>query len=243
MVKHKLQRETNIKEKVLEKISTNELTMRPKSFFVFKATALIALAIAVLTISIFVCDFILLSLRINGHYSLLGFGSRGMWMFLTFFPWGLLLFDGFLVFLLERLLRQFRFGYRTPVLLLLLGLLIVTLSIGFFIDRSTDLNEQLLLRARKHQLMSPLDTYYDRAVHPSLEEGICRCVITSIQGDSLTAYDESLGAAKAYTITIPPNENSNAGLKVGDVVYIAGDHDEHGFRAFGIQKLDITPRK
>ena len=243
MVKHKLHPQTNIKEKVLEKISSNELTMRPKSYFVFKAAALIAVAIAVLAVSVFVCDFILLSLRVTGHYSLLGFGSRGLWMFFTFLPWELLFFDGILVFLLERLLRQFRFGYRTPVLLLLFGVITVSISIGFFIDRSTDLNEQLLLRARNHQLVSPLDTYYDRAGHPPPEEGICRCVITGIRANSITAYDESLGATHAYTITTPTNETATATLKVGDVVYIAGDYDEHGFRAFGIQKLDVAPRK
>lgn len=243
MAIHKQPQQINIKEKVLEKISANEVTMRSKSYFIFKAAALIALGIAVLTISVFVCDFILLSLRINGHYSLLGFGSRGLWMFITFFPWKLLFFDGILVFLLERLLRQFRFGYRTPVLLLLLGLLIVTISIGFFIDRGTALNDQLLLRARDHQLIAPFDEYYQRARHPSLEEGICRCVIIGVNNDSITAYDESLGTSTVFTITIPQNANATAAIKVGDIVYIAGDRDEHGFRAFGLQKLDVMPRK
>ncbi len=243
MAKHKQHPQINIKEKVLEKISANELTMRPKSYFVFKAAALIALGIGVLSVSVFVCDFILLSLRINGHYSLLGFGSRGMWMFITFFPWGLLFFDGILVFLLERLLRQFRFGYRTPVLLLLLGLLIVTLTIGFFIDRSTSLNDQLLARAHNHQLIAPFDEYYEHAGHRSLEEGICRCVITSIQSDSISAYDEGLGTTTVFTITTPPNQTTRGNLKIGDVVYIAGDKDEYGIRAFGIQKLDAIPRR
>lgn len=243
MVKHKQPQQINIKEKVLEKISANEVTMRSKNYFIFKAAALIALGIAVLTISVFVCDFILFSLRINGHYSLLGFGSRGMWMFITFFPWGLLFFDGVLVFLLERLLRQFRFGYRTPVLLLLFALLIVILSIGFFIDRGTALNNQLLLRARGHQLIAPLDKYYERAGHPSLQEGVCRCVVTGVYNESITAYDMSLGTTTIFTITIPQNVNATATLNVGDVVYIAGDKDEHGFRAFGVQKLDEIPRK
>ncbi len=243
MAKHKNPPQINIKEKVFEKISANELTMRPKSYFILKAAALITLGIAVLTISVFVCDYILLSLRINGHYSLLSFGSRGMWMFFTFIPWGLLFFDGILVFLLERLLRQFRFGYRTPVLLLFMALLIITLSIGFFIDRGTDLNEQLLAPARHHQLIATFDEYYNLAGPPSLGEGICRCVVTGINNNSISAFDESLGTTTVFTITIPLNKYATGTLKVGDVVYVAGDKDERGFRAFGVQKLDVRARK
>lgn len=233
----------NIKEKVLEKISTNELTMRPKSYFIWRSVTLVALGVSVLIISVLICDFILFSLRINGHYSLLGFGSRGLWMFFVFFPWGLLFLDTILIFLLERLLRQFKFGYRTPVLLLLFGLLIVTIATGFFIDRVTDLNEQLSLRAHDHQLIAPFNDYYDRAGHPTREEGICRCVVTEVHNDSITAYDESLGTTTVFTITTPMDENATATLKVGDVIYIAGDRDEHGFRAFGVQKLDAMPRR
>lgn len=238
MKPHEQPPQLNIKEKVLERISTEQLSMRPKYFFILKAAALITIGILVLIISIIICDLILFSLRINGHLPLLGFGSRGLWMFFQFFPWGLLMFDAVLVFLLERLLRQFRYGYQTPVLLLLFALAIVTLSSGIFIDRATDLNEQLLDRAHEHRLFAPLNEYYDQAGQTRNEEGICRCVIMAVGGDSLTAYDESLGTTTVFTVFTPPSQNATATLKVGDVVYIAGDKQEHSIRAFGVQKID-----
>lgn len=243
MKPHEQPPQMNIKEKVLERISTEQLSMRPKYFFILKAAALITIGVLVLIISIIICDLILFSLRINGHLPLLGFGSRGLWMFFQFFPWGLLLFDAVLVFLLERLLRQFRYGYQTPVLLLFFALAIITFSSGFFIDRATDLNQQLLGKAHEHQLFPPLDEYYDRAGHPRNEEGICRCVVVAIGGEAITAYDESLGTTTLFTVFTPADAHATTTLKVGDVVYIAGDKHEHSIRAFGIQKLDIEPQK
>jgi hypothetical protein len=133
----------SMRERILEKIDTRELSMRPKIYFTLKVAALVLITLAVLVISIFIFNFILFSSRINGHESLLGFGPRGILTFLEFFPWWLLGIDIALIILLEWLLRQFRFGYKSPVLYLLLTLLVVTASTAFLIDRGTAFNDQL----------------------------------------------------------------------------------------------------
>jgi hypothetical protein len=228
----------SMRERILEKIDTRELSMRPKIYFTLKVAALVLITLAVLVISIFIFNFILFSSRINGHESLLGFGPRGILTFLEFFPWWLLGIDIALIILLEWLLRQFRFGYKSPVLYLLLTLLVVTASTAFLIDRGTAFNDQLLDRAEHHHLPPPLNNFYGEAHHhASPDSGLCTCIITAISQNSLTLRDTM--SSTTLTVILPPNDPraTSTSLKVGDMVFVAGDIDHGVIRAFGLRKL------
>src|SRR5258708_270145 len=180
----------SIKDIILEKISKEEVVMRSKKYFILKALALAAVALAVLLLSLVICNFILFSIRLNSHDALLGFGPRGFLVFLQLFPWSYFALDILLILILEWLLRRFRFGYRRPVLYLLFGILVLTTSVGFFIARGTDIDDRLLDRADQHSLPPPFDDLLENARRaPSPESGLCHCVITAIQGDTLTVYD------------------------------------------------------
>lgn len=230
---------TDIAKNVIAKIDAKELTMRSRGYFVLRGVVLVLLAFAVLAISVFICNFILFSLRINEHETLLNFGGRGVIAFLSFFPWGLLALDVILIVLLEYLLRRFRFGYRSPVLYLLIGLLVLTVSVGLFVDRATDVNDRLMRRAHQHTLPAPFNDYYDHARQPIPEgSGVCRCVITSIDGDTIIVYNEDVGSSSILSITLSDDEHETVtALRVGDTIMIAGDESDRSIHAYGIRKL------
>ncbi|HVV15065.1 MAG TPA: hypothetical protein VHD55_01530 [Candidatus Paceibacterota bacterium] len=228
-----------MQEAVLRRIRADELSMRPRAYFALKMAAIMLVALAALLISVFIFNFILFGIRINSHDSLLGFGPRGIGAFLYFFPWNLLLIDVGLVLLLQWMLRWFRFGYKTPVLYLLLGILAATAAAAVLIDRGTDFNDRLLHRADRHELYFFGD-FFEGARRPMPGSGVCKCTITAIAGSMLTVEDARGTTTRQLSILIPAGSPraTTTGLAVGDVVFIAGDADEGGvIRAFGVRKL------
>lgn len=230
---------SSMHENILERIRTDTVHQVSKSHFVLKMIFTIAVAIVTLLVSISIFNFILFGLRIHHHELLLGFGLRGLWTFALLFPWGLLAVDMLLVALLEWLLRQFRFGYRVPILYLLGILLIVTVSCGVIIDRATSFNDGLLGQADAHQLPPLLNELYEgMRVPPPPESGVCKCVITAINGSTLTAYNEDQGTSTTYKVQILQDGDTDADdhpFKIGDTIFIAGDEQHNVIRAFGVR--------
>lgn len=154
-----------LQEKILQKIREGEVVMRPKLYFTLRAVALVLVTLAVLALSVFICNFIFFTLRLNGHESLLS-RPGGLFLFLRFFPWGLVVLDVALVFLLEWMLRQFKFAYQRPTLYLSLALVAVVLSAGFVIDRGTPFNDRILMRADRGGLPPPFVQIYEGSRRP-----------------------------------------------------------------------------
>jgi hypothetical protein len=227
-----------IKDQLLDRIKKGEVVMRPKFHFTLKVLATALVAFAVLVISVFIFNFILFSIRINHHDTLLSFGVDGLVAFLFFFPWLLLLVDILLIALLEWLLRQFRFGYTIPVLYLLAGIVVMTAVTGFALDRGTPFNDRMIERAR--HLPAPVGDFYDGARKPWRKgSGLCHCEIVSIDENRLIASDLRKGTT-TLQVVLPFDDDraTTTGLKVGDVVLIAGREKEGTLYAFGIHKLD-----
>lgn len=196
------------------------------------------LSAAILVITVLICNFISFSVRINGHDSLLSFGPRGFWEFLILFPWLLLILDGVLIFTLEWLLRKFQFGYRSPGLYLLLGLLTLSVSLGLVLDRGTPVNDHFLNRAQHHGLPPPFQDFYRGARQlPPPDSGTCKCVITNIEGNIITGEEVGFGKTQRYTIIIHPNDPILNKLKVGDTIFVFGDIASSTIRAFGVRPL------
>jgi hypothetical protein len=228
----------SIQESILRRIRMGELSQRPRAYFMLKVAAIVLTALAVLLVSIFIFNFILFSIRINSRDVLLGFGPRGVAAFLHFFPWSLLIFDIGLVLLLQWMLRWFRFGYKTPVLYLLLGLLVATASAALALDRGTSFNDSLLAHADRHELFL-VGGFFEAARRPG-SGGICKCTITAIAGNMLTVEDTRSGTTTLLHVFLPHDDPraTTTGLSAGDVVFIAGDVDGDVIRAFGVRKLE-----
>ncbi len=139
--------------------------MRPRLYFTLRAVALVFVALAVLVLSIFICNFIFFTIRLNGHESLLA-RPGGLLLFLRFFPWELVVVDAALIFLLERMLKSFRFAYQKPTLYLALALVTAVLSAGFVLDRGTPFNDRILMRADRGGLPPPFTQIYEGSRRP-----------------------------------------------------------------------------
>src|SRR4051812_38105080 len=106
------QQQNTVKDSILEKIKAGEVSMRPRSYFVLKSIILGILAIIGIFVSSLLLSFIFFSLHVSGRLFLLGFGGRGIEAFILLFPWKLFLIDLIIVFVLQSLIKQFRFGYK-----------------------------------------------------------------------------------------------------------------------------------
>lgn len=232
--------QSHIKENVLQNIRNGTVGMHSNSYFTLKVVLLLILTAVIFFISVFICTFILFSLRTSNHNELLGFGTKGFFLFIVFFPWRLFIVDVFLVFYLDRLLRKFSLGYKSSILYVLLGSVILITSAAFAIDRGTLLNDRILDRADHEKLPRPIGVFYKRShsLTPP-ESGICRCVVIDIKNGIIRAQDPRLGTTTFTTIFVSNNteQATTSGLRSGDVIFVAGTRENNGIRAFGIRKV------
>lgn len=230
-----------IKDRVLAEIREKRIAMRPKLSFTFETFFAALVALVVLAVSAALASFIVFGLRVNGHDSLLAFGPRGIGAFLLIFPWPLLILNILLVIFLETLLRRFKFGYRSPVLYLLLALAALAIAAGLALDR-TSVNDDLLDRADRGALPSPFAELYEHVRSPAPHDrGIYRGMVTAIGTSTFTMMhdddDQDLDEG-SYTVAFPPGFPASS-LTVGERVYVAGDEDDGMIRAFGVNPLPV----
>ncbi len=232
----------NFKERVLESIASREIKVHSKAYFAARIILLVIVVALALLVSIFIFNYVFFSLRISGKELLLGFGSQGWASFLFYFPWAFLIMDVILVGVLEWLLRKFRFGYRSPMLYLLIGLFAVSISAGYFMDRVTGFDDVLLRQADRHYLIGPLGEAYEsvRGSHLA-DEGVCECEIAAINGNVFTARDINSTSSELLTIIAPPGYSGMVSLRVGSIVFVAGALSPSGtIQAFGIGPLSTS---
>src|ERR1035437_2572491 len=106
----------DIKNSVLQKIRLGEIHKRPRVYFIIQIISMTVIAFLTLITSLFAISFILFSIHESGELFLLGFGARGFITFLSLFPWFTLCITIVLIFLLEWLMRHFKFNYHRSVL-------------------------------------------------------------------------------------------------------------------------------
>ncbi len=236
-MKKEAKKEKSIKDSILQKINSHEVLMRPKKSFVIKTVVLVLLAGLILLMSAVMFNFIFFTIRLNGQGYLLSFGSKGFWLFLKIFPWGLFVVDIASILFLEWLLQKFRFGYRMPGLFLLLGLLVVASVLGFTADRATPLNDRLLHQADMQHLLPALDSFYMnlREPEPSID-GVCNCVVTAIDGTVISAY-QAENPSHTVKIIIPPADPDLISILIGDSIFVAGHYHDGALYSFGLHKI------
>lgn len=230
----------NPKDAVLEQIRAGAVRMRPKMYFMLKASAVAAVATLVLALSIFLASFIVFGLRLNGSDSLLGFGSRGFVTFLQLFPWPLALLDLALIVALEWLLRRFRFAYSRPVLYLLILISTAVVLAGVAVADGTKLHDSLLDRAEREELPQPLDSFYQGARQKSQAElGVFRGEVIDVKGDTFVITNDDADQDSddgTWEVSFPEGFD-RAEVEIGDQVFIAGDHDDGEVSPYGVRVI------
>ena len=228
----------HIAQKVLERVSAGKVQMRSKTYFVVRVAMTAFLAILTLAVSVWVVSFIFFSIHESGELFLLGFGSRGVVVFLSLFPWLSLIIDLGLLFLLELLLQRFKFGYRTPLLSIFVGVLLVSIILGIAFD-FLPIHSMLLDRADSGQL-PVIGEMYESIRDSHQNQGVFRGTVTSIQGSQFVISHSDLDHDAddgTHTVLIPSGIVLPTPLQVGDRVYVFGSLINGVIQASGIQEL------
>ncbi len=221
----------DIKEEVIKKIENGEIKMKSKSYFVFKLLCLAILVFMVFVVSIFFLSYILFSLSSGGHFFLLQFGLEGIYNFFITLPWIFLAINIFLLILLDKLLRSFEFGYKSPFLYLFIGTFIFVTIVSTLINL-TSFHPKLMSNFGNKKI--PLtDSFYKESVRPNHFPGSFRGVVLSVY---MNTFDMTYGSTSIRVIALPDQELENY-LKEGDLVFVAGEIIDKEIKAYGIKKL------
>jgi hypothetical protein len=228
----------SLKDNVLREIRARRVHMRPRMFFVAQVLAIDAGALCAFFVAVFFISFVLFALRESGAASLLRFGSRGLAVFFSVFPWLTIGFVAVLVVAIEWLLRKFTFGYRAPILRVFAGVVAFTIVASVLLALSP-LHRALLDRA-DNDALPVLGEMYE-SVHASHRDaGIFRGVVTSVATSSFViSHNDFDRDADDGTWTVMPPAGAGVGstVQLGEKVYIAGDVEGGIIRAYGIQQL------
>lgn len=221
---------TQFKDKLLTEIESGSVAIEPRwKTLLPKAlvAGLIGLAF-VLTVLLF--SYILFAIRAAGVSALLGFGGRGFVFFLTFFPWSILALDVVLIILVGILAKRFAFGWKTPRLYLLLGLLIAAFAAGAVVDRP--LNNTI--SNHRNILPTPVGNWYDTPP-PRDGGGFTRGMILHIEGDRMTLVDARSGELIDVRLDSERVKAAAETMTTGEWIVVAGDEIDDVIEAFGIR--------
>lgn len=228
--------QNKILDDVLSKIRANEIRMRPKFYFTLKVVLLGVVAMCVLLTSALLFSFLIFSIRVSGRFFLLGFGFRGIEVFLMAFPWMLFFVDAVFVLIFLVLLKRFRFGYRYPLFYVAGGALLATLCLAFIIDY-TPLHVALSERAREGKL-PVVGPFYSDAGRPPRDRGVFRGRVIFVREDGFTLDQERWNdESKTWNVIAPPGPDIRVFIQSGDQVFVAGTVEGDVIRAFGIKKI------
>lgn len=216
-------------------IASGKVQMRSRAVFVLKSIALVFLSVLVFLTTTLIVNFIIFSIHIQNTDAFLGFGPRGWYAFLIFFPWRLLVIDALGIILLIMLLRTFRFGYRIPLLYMGGAVLIAATLFGFALERQTPMNDMLIREANRPEMPRGIPLFFNRLHTPPPDEGRCRCEVISIT-DATHLRVRDVITGESFTAVIQDGAHGTpAALKVGDVVFMGGEKKEGVFEVFGIR--------
>lgn len=222
----------DFKKEVLDRIKAGEVRMRPKAFFVTRMFFMVILSVLILAVSAFIASYILFILQAGGETFLLGFGWRGLLVFLIMFPWFAVVVDLALLAALDSLCANFRFGYRFPAgyLFAATGLTAVLIACAINI---TSIHQKVMSQAQENR-MPVLGRFYDRVRHSSRQDGIFKGAVVSVATSSFEIRYEFDEDDMPTVILMPDGMPS---IAPGDHVFVAGEAASGTIRAYGVRRM------
>lgn len=230
-----------IRQQVLGKVHSGTVHIKSHAHFVVRAGLTVILSFFSLFISALVLSFIAFSVRESGELFLLGFGVRGLLIFVTLFPYLPFLIDVVIIFALQWLLSGFSFGYRFSVLSLFGIVFGTSAGLGLLLYLSP-IHSALLWEADRGSL--PIFGGLYEHLHDSHhEQGVYRGVVLGIQNDRLilghndgdTDIDDGM-----RTVLLQPGDADK--YYVGQHIFILGTSTGEGILPYGMQSFDASPR-
>ncbi|MFZ2522260.1 MAG: hypothetical protein WAX44_00230 [Minisyncoccia bacterium] len=228
-----------MKDEVLKKIESGQVSMKPKSFFYFKVILLFLLIFIGLVVSSVLISYILYSIKISGQLNLFSFGTRGIYEFILIFPWLVLILDIFVLMFVDWLIKSFRLGYNSPIIYLFLGTFMLMTLLGSLVNL-TSFNRALMYKAETQNL--PLvNNYYGSIRRSHSSRGIYRGVVESVKGNTFVLLHTDYDGDSSYgpiVIEISEELSQKSLIKVGDEVFVAGNVSTTSqVKAYGISKI------
>lgn len=231
-----MNQETNNKstsKELLNKIKKGELKKHSKLYFVFKGFVYGLGLVLVIAFSVSLGSFIIFSLRASGALFLPRFGFLGLRIFLSSFPWLLVLIVFILVLLIGWLVKKSPVVYRKPLLYSILAILILVLF-GSFVFERTRFHTALFKKAQDYKLpligsayrgccLKPIKNTYIGKVTGLAENGFH---FKTRQGDFNVVFSK-----KTY---FPFGRD----IKIGDLLIVMGERQNSKILAFGIRRIE-----
>ncbi len=213
----------------LEKIESGAITMRPRWHFVLKAALVFSLLVIAMLFLAYVGNFILFLLVSSGTIWMPLFGFTGVMHFLYEIPWILALASLSLFVFLYVLVKRFAFAYRSPVLLIVGGMLLYTASASFFVYMSP-LNQLLESRATAgHKgITESLHVWYHEVPKRVIEGEV-----VAIEKETFALKDRRLEVVLVHISS--ETRLPKKAIKIGDMVVVLGVWRSEGVEALGVR--------
>lgn len=230
----------NTRDIILERINARTVSVRPRFYFVARILFAILMALLVLGFSALLFNFVLFYLVTRSHLPLLSFGPSGWLVFLYVFPWGIAVLDALCVFILWRLIRNFKFIYKNPALYPVLLIIVLVALLGSLVEERSEVNQFARERAHQGQLPPPVGKFFNpRHERQGSPGDAYRGIVEEVGPDSFTLLSTDLGTT-TYTVVVGNDELRDL-LKQGDAVIVGGKLvDDTTIEAFGVRL--IPPR-
>lgn len=232
--------QNSIKEEILQKIKSGQVSMRPKYYFIIKVIALAFTTFVTFILSAVIVSYVIFSIKASGQTNLLAFGPRGLYHFLLALPWVILVVDLILIAFLDWLLKSFRFGYNSSVMFIFV-VTMVSITVLATLINYTSFHRSLLFRAENKHLPVAGGFYVGlRMSHGN--QGMFRGEVVSIISTSTFYikhhdFDSDTDDGLIEVFTPQGSDVFTLLLRNGDEVFVAGDRIPSGIRAYGIRKL------
>ncbi len=228
------QEKNSIIDKVLNKIKSGRVKMKPKIYFILKTVLLISGTLVLISFIIYFVSFVIFSLRVSGVLFLPKFGFSGMKIFLNSLPWFLILIIAILIILLEIFAKKFTFVYRRPILYSLLGIIMIVFIGSFLIDK-TPFHSNLFWKAQQRRLPG-IGMVYRNFGAPrigNVHHGAVSEVIDN-------GFKIETPCGEALTIVVSPKISLilKTDIKEGDAIVVLGKRSNSTVQAFDIRKVE-----
>ena len=219
----------------MDAIRSGRVHMRPRWKFILSGT-LAALGIIILVLTLlFIASFAIFTLRQSGALFVPVFGMQGLFAFFAALPLILIVLLFLFLIILEILVRRYRVGYRTPLLVSVLAVLVIVVVGGWAIE-GTRIHEELMQQARlPGGLPPPLSMLYRPGAErvPNIYRGE---IISMIPGGFLLADENGAGTT---TVILDPSTRLPLGSNFdpGDEVVVFGQEASGTVHAFGVREI------
>lgn len=224
--------DSNLKDKIIQKIRERQVKMKPKIYFLFRSFLIIGIFVGVLILSSFLFSFVHFYLVSSGIWHLPRFGLEGIFLFFKSLPWLIIILGIFSIFILETLSLKFRLSFQKPLLFSLFVIFFIVLLGAFFLNKS-NFHFHLLRQTKEGKLFSPVRPLY--LEYPSRKfKKFHRGTIEKVSTSSL--FIQGLdGETIEVKFEKPPLFFEN--LKIGDSVVVFGERENGRMRAKKIRKI------